>query len=143
MKSNFHLSNNLNRVLTTVATKIDKDTIADAKTFVEKKIGKESAQSIANVDFDTRSGIILANFMKEMSGTAVADAEVTRLRNILLGGNLTDETYVKSALDSFAKEIQAQNIELGSTLGDTAPYSVNKYTTKKEADTKPSAADFD
>ena len=143
MKSNFHLANNLNRILTTTATKIDKDAVADAKTFVEKKIGRESAQSLANVDFNTRSGILLANFMKEMSGTAVADAEVNRLRNILLGGDLTDETYVKTAIASFASELEDQNIELGSTLGDTAPYSVNKYTTKKESATKPSAADFD
>jgi len=155
MKGNFHLANNLDRILTTTATKIDKDVIADSKTFVEKKLGIESAQSISNVDFNTRSGILLANFMKEMSGTAVADAEVARLRDILLGGDLTDETYIKSAIDSFSKELRDQNTELGSTLGDTAPYSVNKYNTRKSSksaadfdnasDTgkKPSAADFD
>jgi len=142
MKANFNTSSNLSRILEEGGDKIDKDIIADLNTWTNKKLGSETQQTLDNVDFNTRSGLLLANFIKEISGTAASQPEIDRLKDILLGGNLTDEIYVRQAIRTFSDELVLQTKQLAGNLKDTAPHSIRKYT-KQQDKQAPSAADFD
>ncbi len=128
MQTNYNTASNIDRVLKTGGSKVEKGVIDNALTWTNKILGTESAQAFENVDFNTRSGMLLVSFVKSISGTAVSDQERARLVDIMLGGNLSDENYVRQALGSFSSELKAQNKQLGSNVEEYAPHSTSKYT---------------
>lgn len=128
MSDNFIVVTNIDKALSKPSVKVvDKDIIADTKTWVEKKIGKETAQSMDNVDFNTRTGRILLSYLKSTSGTAVSDMERQFIQDVMLGGDLTDEKYVLKALKTFRDSIVDENDTKAGIIFDDAPYSANKF----------------
>lgn len=108
--------------------KVDKDIIQSGIDWVRMKVGSEAAQTLANVDFNTRAGMILAGYIKAMSGTAAGDPEVQRLLTNLLSGNLNDETYIRQSMKAFSDHLRKTNNMMAKGIIDVAPYSVSKYT---------------
>lgn len=108
--------------------KMSRGAIDNILTAANKITGLKNAQALDNVDFNSRSGMIVAEFIKEISGTAAADAEVARLMDIFLGGNLTDETYVKRAMAAFADQLRIKNNEIGKQYKQYLPYTVGITT---------------
>lgn len=117
--------------------KVDKDVIANAKTWLLSNTGIESKQAIENIKFDTQAGMMLAGLIKEMSGTAAGDPEVARLLKNFLGGNFTDERYIKETMKSFANYLRTKNNTLGKQYKDTLPYTVGTTTNLKPKSVKP------
>lgn len=117
--------------------KVDKDVIANAKTWLLSNTGIESKQAIENVKFDTQAGMMLAGLIKEMSGTAAGDPEVARLLKNFLGGNFTDERYIKETMKSFSNYLRTKNNTLGKQYKDTLPYTVGTTTNLKPKSVKP------
>lgn len=124
--------------------KIDKDAVANAKTYMDTIFGNETPQAFKNVDFNTSGGLLLAGFMKDISGTAVGVAEAERLSKIFQGGDLADEGFVKKAMKQFANESKENNKLLRDNNAQYLPDTVVKLTTygaeesKEVIDTKPS-----
>jgi len=118
-------------------TKVDKDVIANAKTWLLSNTGIENKQAIANMNFNTQSGMMLAGLIKEMSGTAAADAEVSRLMTNFLGGNFTDERYIKETMKSFSSYLRTKNNTLGKMYKDSIPYTVGTTTNLKPKSQQP------
>lgn len=122
--------------------KIDKDVVQGTVDWVRTKVGRENAQTLANVDFNTKAGMLLASYIKEMSGTAASDAEVSRLLINLLGGNLTDEVYIKQSMKSFAGYLREKNNIMAEPYKDTIPYDIGETTDLKPKQNKPAASSF-
>lgn len=132
MKANHKMIVSIDRILKEAEsgeTKVDKDAIANAKTYMSKIFGKDTPQALKNVDFNTASGMLLAGFMKDISGTAVGVEEARRLANIFQGGDLADETFVKQAMRKFASESREANEILKGNNKHYAPESVTRLTT--------------
>jgi hypothetical protein len=113
------------------AQKVSRGAIDEATQWVEAKLGIETKQALANVDFNTRSGMLVAGFLKEMSGTAVADQEVQRNLVTMLSGNLNDETYVRTALKSFAQSLRDKNNLDAKPYMNTLPATIGRTTNLK------------
>lgn len=111
--------------------KVDKDAIQSGLDWVRSKVGIENTQTLNNVDFNTKSGMLLAGYIKEMSGTAASDAEVSRLLGNLLGGNLTDETYIKQSMKAFATFLRTKNNSMAKPFMNTIPYDIGRTTNLK------------
>jgi len=131
MQNNFNTATNLDRILSTGGEEVTKGVYDNSLTWANKVLGADSEQALKNVDFNTRSGMMLVNFIKSISGTAVSDAERAMLTNIMLGGDLSDETYVRQALKSFSDELKQQNGQLKTNVEEYMPHSADKYTTFK------------
>ena len=117
--------------------KMSRGAIDNMLTYASKITGLKNDQALNNVDFNSRSGMIVAEFIKEISGTAAADAEVTRLMDVFLGGNLTDETYVKRAMAAFADQLRIKNNEIGKQYKQYLPYTVGTTTNLKPKSKQP------
>lgn len=131
LEANHLMATGIEKLLTQALPKVDKDAIANAKTYVLSLAGIENKQAFANIDFNTRSGMLLAGYIKAMSGTAASDTEVTRLLNSLEAGKLSDESYIKQSMQSFAKQLRADNNNLGKMYIDVMPYTIGKTTNLK------------
>jgi hypothetical protein len=81
--------------------------------------------------------MMLAGLIKEMSGTAAADAEVSRLMSNFLGGNFTDERYIKETMKSFSSYLRTKNNTLGKQYKDSLPYTVGTTTNLKPKSSQP------
>jgi len=128
MKDNHIVISNINKAFDIDTTsKIKTGTIDSTKTWLEKKIGIESAQSFNNVDFNTRAGRILLSYLKSTSGTAVSDVERSFVEDVMLGGNLTDETYVLRALSTFRDSVKDENDTLGGQIFNSSPASATRF----------------
>lgn len=112
--------------------KIDKDVIANAKTYVQTIFGDDTPQAFKNIDFNTAGGLLLAGFMKDVSGTAVGVAEAERLTRLFQGGNLADETFVKEAMSAFARESEEANNILRDNNKQYIPESATRLTTYED-----------
>lgn len=121
----------INRLLNGQIERVDKDVLQSSIDWIRTKTGAENAQTLANVDFNTQAGMLLANYIKAMSGTAASDAEVQRLMGSFLAGNFTDERYIKQSMKSFMTFLQNSNNTLASKYRDTLPYTVGKTTNLK------------
>ena len=128
LEANHNAASAVERVLKGQIDKVDKDVIQASVDWVRMKVGSEAAQTVANVDFNTQTGMILASYIKAMSGTAASDAEVQRLMGSFLSGNLNDETYIKQSMKSFSNYLRSSNNTMAKGIIDVAPYSVSKYT---------------
>lgn len=128
LEANHLMATGIEKLLTQALPKVDKDAIANAKTYVLSLTGIENKQAFANIDFNTRAGMLLAGYIKAMSGTAASDTEVTRLLNSLEAGKLSDETYIKQSMQSFSKQLRADNNNLGKMYIDVMPYTIGKTT---------------
>lgn len=80
-----------------------------------------------NIDFNTRAGRILTSFIKATSGLTVSDKERAFLQDILLGGNLSDEKAVMSAMKSFRQSVASESDLIAGQIYTDAPYSATKY----------------
>jgi len=135
MKANHKMVVSIDRLLKEAdegRVKVDKDTVANFTTYVSKIFGKDTPQALKNVDFNTAGGLLLAGFMKDMSGATVSDVEARRLLNIFQGGDLADETFVKQAMKKFASESKEYNKILAENNKHYAPDSVVRFTTYRE-----------
>jgi len=128
LKGNHNTASNIERILKTAVPKIDKDLVQNTVDWVRTKVGAEAAQTFANVDFNTRAGMLIAAYVKEISGTAASDKERADRINDLLSGNYTDEVYIKQSMKTFANELRAENNTMAKGIIDVLPYSVSKYT---------------
>jgi hypothetical protein len=117
--------------------RMERGVIDNILTSASKITGLKNAQALDNVDFNSRSGMIVAEFIKEISGTAAADAEVARLMDVFLGGNLSDETYVKRAMGAFADQLRIKNNEIGKQYKQYLPYTVGTTTNLKPKSQQP------
>ena len=135
MKANHKLSMFIERILKETKAgevEVDKDIIANVETYMSKIFGRDTPQALLNVDFNTASGLLLAQFMKEISGTAVGVEEARRLMNIFQGGDLADEVFVKQAMRKFASESREANEILKANNKHYVPESVTRLTTYEE-----------
>lgn len=121
----------INRLLNGQIERVDKDILQSSIDWIRTKTGTENAQTLANIDFNTQAGMLLANYIKAMSGTAASDAEVQRLMGSFLAGNFTDERYIKQSMKSFMTFLQNSNNTMASKYRDTLPYTVAKTTNLK------------
>jgi hypothetical protein len=128
LKANHTTATMVEGMIKGVVPKIDKDVIQNTVDYVRKLTGVENTQTLANVDFNTRAGMLLAGYIKEMSGTAASDPEVQRLLTNLLGGNLTDETYIKQSMKAFASHLRTKNNVNAGQYKDTLPYTIGTTT---------------
>lgn len=131
LEANYGAIAGINRILSGKIDRVDKDAIQSAIDWVRLKTGSENAQTLENVDFNTQAGMLLANYIKAMSGTAASDAEVQRLMGSFLAGNFTDERYIKRSMQSFMTFLQNSNNTTASKYRDTLPYTVGKTTNLK------------
>jgi len=135
MTANHSIVTNVNRILKEAdsgTVKVDKDAVSNVHTYINKIFGNATPQALKNVDFNTASGLILARFMKDMSGTAVGREEAERLSNLFQGGDLADEKFVKEAMRKFAKEAEESNIILKNNNAQYLPDTAIKLTTYGE-----------
>jgi len=112
MTANHKMVVSINRILKEAdegEVKVDKDAIANTKTYLDKIFGNDVPQSFKNADFDTAGGLLLAGFMKDISGTAVGVAEAERLTRIFAAGDLADEEFVKNSMAKFSSETDEAN----------------------------------
>lgn len=140
LKTNHNTASMVEKLLTEEVPKIDKDAVRNTMDWVNTKLGIESAQSLANVDFNTKSGMMLANYIKEMSGTAAGDPEVQRLLTNLLAGNLSDETYIRQSMEATAEYLRNENDQIGKQYKDTLPLTVGQTTKLRGTGKKPLTA---
>jgi hypothetical protein len=127
LESNHNTATEIDDLLANPNTvKIDKDIIADAKTWVESKLGVESAQSLANVDFNTKAGMLLYGYIHTMSGSAYSQNEINAHMKTLMSGNLNDESYIRRSMASFSEQIKHKNTIMGKKYIDTLPATVAK-----------------
>lgn len=136
VETNYNTAAGVDRILTGYLdgdTKdvVDADIISSAKTWANKNLGNEVQASLKKVQFDTEAGMLLAGYIKELSGTAASDAEVQRLTNIFLAGKYTDEAYIKASMEAFRDSLRERNKTLLANYEDTLPYTTLAYTRGK------------
>lgn len=135
MKGNYLVVSNIDDALNRPSAKnVKKGVVDSTKTWVEKKVGKETAQAMTDVDFNTRAGRILLSYLKSTSGTAVSDMERKFIQDVMLGGDLTDERYVIQALSTFRDSVASENDISAGMIFDDAPHSavtLRQYKTYK------------
>jgi len=98
----------------------------------------------ATVERDTRTGMILAEFLRMTSGLTVTEEERKFLTDIMTGGNWSDEKTLLESIKTFRNQNAEQNDVIGGTLFDFAPNSstkYRKYDTYKKASTPQSKVD--
>jgi len=105
-----------------LAKDYDKDIVANPISWVQNLFGSENEKTqsalqkkaTAAIKANTRLGIIQANYIKSMSGTAASDAERQFLTEIMMGNSWGDETALMTAItefyDSQVEDIQDYNI---------------------------------
>jgi len=105
-----------------LAKDYDKDIVANPISWVQNLFGSENEKTqsalqkkaTAAIKANTRLGIIQANYIKSMSGTAASDAERQFLTEIMMGDSWGDETALMTAItefyDSQVEDIQDYNI---------------------------------
>lgn len=132
-ETNYNTASGVDRLLDNHLTgklKVDADAVANAETWVKKNIGDVNPEVARKVRFDTEAGMLLAGYIKELSGTAASDAEVQRLTNIFLAGSYADEDAIKESMDAFRQSLRAKNKTLLEPYKDTLPHSYLTYTGK-------------
>ena len=107
--------------------KVTTDVASKAVDFTNKVAGIKSEQTVRNVDFNTKAGKILFTFINSLSGSAYTASEIEAYKGILLGGDLTDETYVIGAINSFRETSVEENNKISERLFVTHPYSATEY----------------
>jgi len=71
-----------------------------------KKLSKEDqAKQLKTIEMDTKLGMFLAKYIKSISGTAVADAEFTRLTNLFSGSQFNNVQTLRQGVVTFVKEL--------------------------------------
>jgi len=149
MSGNYTTIKMANRLLNSKMESVDKDVVANVKQSLTNLTGldENDKKAIANINFNTSSGMLFANYINEKSGTAYSQNEIDMIKGILLGGNWSDETVARKAIGEFSRSLEAINNSVADTIRDSAPYSTRKLTDygkkQTESGTKPSAADFD
>jgi hypothetical protein len=131
LKSNKGVVTSIDRVLSTADSNtkpVSKNVISNAKTWVQSQLGVESAQAFNNVNFNTKTGMLLTNYIKSLSGLTVSDQERKSLTGIILGGNTNDLSYMKQAIRSFREELVAHNNTLADSVKAVAPYTAYTST---------------
>lgn len=136
VETNYNTAAGVDRILTKYLEGdtediVDADAIASAKTWVNKNLGNEVQKSLKKVQFDTEAGMLLAGYIKELSGTAASDAEVQRLTNVFLAGKYTDEVYIKASMEAFRDSLRERNKTLLTNYKDKLPYTILAYTKDK------------
>lgn len=90
----------------------------------EKLPADKKASALQTIQFNTRLGSYLADYIKSISGTAASDAEFIRLKTVLTGGTFNNTQTLKTALTEF---VTLEDEKFNSHL-DTK-YLLNKGTT--------------
>ena len=92
------------------------------------KLTAEQEESMNKaINRDTRTGMILANFLRATSGLTVTEEERTFLTDIMTGGNWSDEETLMTAIKGFRDQNIEENDVIAGTLFDDAGYSATKY----------------
>lgn len=103
--------------------KLDKNAIQNIKTYVKGVLGIKGEQELKNVRFNTRAGLLLAAYIKAMSGASASDKDREFLQNIVMGGKQNDISYIKEAMTTFRNELQDRNKDIATHTQRFAPYS--------------------
>jgi hypothetical protein len=131
LKANKGVITGIDRVLSTADSTIkpvSKNLISDAETWIKLKFGANSAEAFNNVNFNTKAGMLLTNYIKSLSGLTVSDKERAGLTDIILGGQHNDLKYMKRAMQSFREELVAHNNSLADSVKEIAPYTASTST---------------
>jgi len=119
-------------------TGFDKNVVNDTVTYIKKVGGdlkdkiwsskdpddvKDREEYLAKLGTTSYLGQILADYMKSISGTAIADKEYERLSKIFGGGTYADKTALLASLDGFVRgaedSIENRAMGLGYEVPDT------------------------
>lgn len=97
----------------------------------------QQVAQILKITADTKGGAILADYMRAVSGTGVAQAEADRLINIFKAGNFANKQAYQTAVTEFANGMKGTVTAEANRLGYDVP--IASMTLKKgiaEADAK-------
>jgi len=145
--SNRHLTiNSVDNLVTDFKTgKIDnyeRGPIANIKADVVGVLGKDYvtddmwAKAEAKMQGDTRTGMLLANFLRSTSGLTVSDEERKFLTSVMVGGNWHSEDELLSRITEFRNQVAYENDVIGNDIWNDAPESAIKY---RQYNVKPSS----
>lgn len=71
-----------------------------------RELSKENqAKQLKTIEMDTKLGMFLAKYIKSISGTAVADAEFTRLTNLFSGSAFNNVQTLRQGVVTFVQEL--------------------------------------
>ena len=101
---------------------VETDVAEQVIDFTKKTLGVKSEETLRNVDFTTKTGKILFTFINSLSGSAYTASEIEAYKNILFGGDLTDEAYVIPAIEAFRETAVDENEKIADRQFAVAPF---------------------
>ena len=88
---------------------------------------EEKVKELKSIEFNSKLGNLIAQYLKAISGTAVAEAEYNRINNILQGGNLSNKYTLESSLKGFTESLLNQFLNKAKQDIQLYPGSVSVY----------------
>jgi len=104
----------------------DKDIVANIANYGKRLVGITDEKAIANINWDTKSGMLLASYLRSTSGMAVTEGERDFLTTIMKGGALADEKSMYKAMEAFRQGLDTEQQSLGNTMFQNAPATATK-----------------
>jgi len=122
-------------VLDNIATKVK--TIFSDETW-ESMDKKEKEKAILTIGLNTSLGSALAQYVKSISGAAVAEAEYNRLKDVFTAGNYSNIQSLRESISTFYSNIErSYMVKLNSSIADGGSFILNKIKRHKELTNMP------
>ena len=122
-------------VLDNIATKVK--TIFSDETW-ESMDKKEKEKAILTIGLNTSLGSALAQYVKSISGAAVAEAEYNRLKDVFTAGNYSNIQSLRKSISTFYSNIErSYMVKLNSSIADGGSFILNKIKRHKELTNMP------
>ena len=115
--------------------KLDKDVIANGIQVAKNLVGVTDEKAVTNMDWNTRSGMILAGYLRSMSGLTVTEQERKFIMGIMTSGNFSDEKSMIKAIEGFGNEMKREQNSNANALFYHDPYTATAMRMYSNLDT--------